>query len=152
MNTILVGPVFQHGARVLARVQNSTTWVLMTIDPTAQQLTLWATLNDTWTQLAVVPHAVSTNAWYHTKLTVIGNLVEGKVWSFGATEPGWEIAASQHIVDGNGQAGLRTTGADVQYSNFQETPITQIAGIVTAQSNGAPIPNATVTLNTVAST
>src|SRR4029077_15564594 len=59
MNTILVDPVFQHGARVLARVQNSTTWVLMTIDPTAQDLTLWATLNNNWTQLAVIPHAVS---------------------------------------------------------------------------------------------
>src|SRR3984893_15832489 len=152
MNTILVGPVFQHGARVLARVQNSTTWVLMTIDPTAQQLTLWATLNDTWTQLAVISHPVSTNAWYHAKLTVIGNLVEGKVWAFGAAEPGWEITSSQHIVNGAGQAGLRTTGAYVQYSNFQETPITQIAGIVTSLASGAPIANATVTLNTGAST
>ena len=152
MNTILVDPVFQHGARVLARVQNSTTWVLMTIDPTAQDLTLWATLNDNWTQLAVIPHSVSTNAWYHTKLTVIGNLVEGKVWAFGATEPGWEITASQHIVNGAGQGGLRTTGAYVQYSNFQETAITQIGGVVTAMSNGAPIANATVTLNTGATT
>ena len=152
MNTILVDPVFQHGARVLARVQNSTTWVLMTIDPTAQDLTLWATLNDNWTQLAVIPHSVSTNAWYHTKLTVIGNLVEGKVWAFGAAEPGWEITASQHIVNGAGQGGLRTTGAYVQYSNFQETAITQIGGVVTAMSNGAPIANATVTLNTGATT
>jgi len=133
-------------------VQNSTTWVLMTIDPTAQDLTLWATLNDNWTQLAVIPHSVSTNAWYHTKLTVIGNLVEGKVWAFGATEPGWEITASQHIVNGAGQGGLRTTGAYVQYSNFQETAITQIGGVVTAMSNGAPIANATVTLNTGATT
>jgi len=152
MNTILVDPVFQHGARILGRVQNSTTWVLMTIDPTAQDLTLWATLNDTWTQLAVIPHAVSTNAWYHTKLAVIGNLVEGKVWAFGAGEPGWEITATQKIVNGTGQAGLRTTGAYVQYSSFQETPITQISGIVTALSNGAPIANATVTLNTGATT
>jgi PKD repeat protein len=148
MNTILVDPVFQHGARILARVQNSTTWILMTIDPTAQDLTLWATLNDNWTQLAVIPHSVSTNAWYHTKLAVIGNLVEGKVWAFGAVEPGWEITASQHIVNGTGQAGLRTTGAYVQYANFQETPITQISGVVTNIATGAPIANATITLNT----
>ncbi len=148
MNTILVDPVFQHGARILARVQNSTTWILMTIDPTAQDLTLWATLNDNWTQLAVIPHSVSTNAWYHTKLSVIGNLVEGKVWAFGASEPGWEITASQHIVNGTGQAGLRTTGAYVQYANFQETPITQISGVVTNVTTGAPIAGATITLNT----
>jgi hypothetical protein len=40
----------------------------------------------------------------------------------------------------------------VQYSNFQETAITQIGGVVTAMSNGAPIANATVTLNTGATT
>jgi hypothetical protein len=152
MKTILVDPVFQHGARVLARVQNSTTWVLMTIDPTAQQLTLWATLNNNWTQLAVAPQQISINAWYHTKLVVSGNLVEGKVWTFGAAEPGWEITASQHIVNGPGQGGLRTTGAYVQYANFQQTPITQVSGVVTSSTNGTTIANATVTLNTGAST
>jgi hypothetical protein len=81
-------------------------------------------------------------------LAVIGNLVEGKVWAFGATEPGWEITASEHIVNGAGQAGLRTTGAYVQYANFQETPITQISGVVTNITTGAPIANATITLNT----
>lgn len=152
MTSILVDPVFQHGARLLARVQNSTTWVLMTIDPTAQDLTLWATLNNNWTQLAVIPHPVSVNAWYHAKLVVAGSLVEGKVWAFGAAEPGWEITATQTIVNGPGQAGLRTTGAYVQYANFVETPITQISGIVANATTGAPIANATVTLNTGAST
>lgn len=143
MNTILVDPVYQHGARVLARVQNSTTWLLMTLDPTAQDLTLWATLNNNWTELAVISQPISINAWYHAKLDVIGNLVEGKVWAFGATEPGWQIAATQQIVNGAGQAGLRTTGAYVQYANFQETPITQVSGIVSSANSGAPIANAT---------
>ncbi len=152
MNTILVDPVYQHGARLLARVQNSTTWVLMTVDPTTQDLELWVALNNNWTELAVVSEPISTKTWYHAKLDVIGNLVEGKVWAFGSTEPGWEITASQHTVNGSGQAGLRTTGAYVQYANFQQTPITQISGIVTSVSSGAPIANATVTLNTGAST
>ena len=152
INSILVDPVFQHGARILARVQNSTTWILMTVDPTAQQLTLWATLNDNWTQLKVVPHAISVNGWYHAKLLVTGNQVQGKVWAFGGPEPGWEISATQSIVNGAGQAGLRTTGAYVQYANFVETPITQIAGVVTNASTGAPIANATVSLNTGATT
>src|SRR5258708_35055533 len=100
MNTIRVDPVFQHGARILARVQNSTTWIVMTIDPTAQDLTLCATLNDNWTQLAAIPHSVSTNAWYHTKLSVIGNPVDGQDWAFSAPEPGSEITASEHICNG----------------------------------------------------
>jgi len=152
MNTILSDPVFQHGARLLARVQNSTTWVLMTIDPTGQDLTLWATLNDNWTQLAVLSIPISTNTWYHAKLDVTGNLVQGKVWAFGATEPGWQITATQQIVNGTGQAGLRTTGAYVQYANFTQTPITQLSGTVTNVNTGLPISNATVTLNTGAST
>jgi len=36
----------------------------------------------------------------------------------------------------------------VQYANFQETPITQVSGVVTNVTTGAPIANATITLNT----
>ena len=152
MTSILVDPVYQHGARVLARVQNSTTWLLMTVDPTAQDLTLWATLNNNWTQLAVISQPISVNAWYHAKLDVVGNLVEGKVWAFGAAEPGWQISATQQIVNGAGQAGLRTTGAYVEYANFEQSAITQVSGVVTRAGSGAPIANASVTLNTGAST
>lgn len=147
MNTILVDPVFQHGSRLLARVQNSTTWILMSINPTAQDLELWATLNDNWTLLVTTPMSISTNSWYHAKLAVIDNTVEGKIWSFGSAEPGWQISATQHIVNGAGQGGLRTTGAYVQYANFRQTAITQIAGVVTSASNGTPIAGATVSLS-----
>jgi hypothetical protein len=147
MNTILVDPVFQHGARVLARVQNSTTWVLMSINPTAQDLEIWVTLNNNWTELAMVSQPISTNGWYHTKLSVVGSSVQGKIWAFGTAEPGWLISATQHIVNGPGQGGLRTTGAYVQYANFQQVAVTQIAGVVTSISTGAPIAGATVSLS-----
>ena len=152
MNTILVDPVFQHGARILTRVQNSTTWALMAIDPTAQDLELWVTVNNNWTELTAVSQPSSTNVWYHVKFATIGNLMEGKMWAFGTAEPGWQITATQKQLTGAGQGGLRTTGAYVQYANFQQVPVTQISGVVTSQSSGAPIANATVTLNNGAST
>ena len=148
MNTILVDPVYQHGARILTRVQNSTTWALMSINPTAQDLELWIAVNNNWTELVAVSQPVATNVWYHAKLATIGSLVEGKVWAFGAAEPGWQVTATQNLLAGAGQGGLRTTGAYVQYANFQQVPVTQISGTVTRQSNGSPIANATVTLNT----
>ena len=152
MNTILVDPVFQHGARILTRVQNSTTWALLAIDPTAQDLELWVAVNNNWTELTAVPQPSSTNVWYHVKFATIGNLMEGKVWAFGTAEPGWQITAIQKLLPGAGQGGLRTTGAYVQYANFQQAPVTQITGVVTSQSNGAPIANATVSLNNGATT
>ena len=152
MNTILVDPVYQHGARLLARVQNSTTWVLLAINPTAQDLELWVALNNNWTELSFVAQPLSTNAWYHAKLAVTGDSVQGKIWLFGATEPGWQITANQHIVNGTGQGGLRTTGAYTQYANFQQAPTTQISGTITSLASGLPIANATVTLSSGGST
>ncbi len=146
ITSYLVDPNFQHGARVLARVQNSTTWVLMTVNPNAQDLELWATLNNSWTLLTAVSQPISTNAWYHVKLDVIGTLAQGKIWAFGATEPGWLISATQTAVSGTGQGGVRTTGAYVQYANFMQSPITQISGTVTSSSTGAPVANATVSV------
>ncbi len=152
MSTILVDPVYQHGARLLARVQNSTTWVLMSINPTAQDLELWVAVNNNWTELVAISQPVATNVWYHAKLATIGSLVEGKIWQFGTAEPGWQITATQKLLTGGGQGGLRTTGAYAQYANFQQVPVTQISGIVTSQSTSAPIVNATVTLSNGATT
>ncbi len=152
MTTILVDPVYQHGARLLTRVQNSTTWALLSINPTAQDLEIWIAVNNNWTELIAVSQPISTNVWYHAKLATIGKTVQGKVWAFGTAEPGWQISATQTLLSGAGQGGLRTTGAYVQYANFQQTPVTQISGVVTSQASGAPIANATVTLNTGAST
>jgi hypothetical protein len=108
------------------------------------------TVPSTWTQLATVCQTVSTGTLYHAKLDVVGNLIEGKVWASGTIEPGWQISATQtspNQITGPGVSGTRTTGSYVDWANFQEAPITQISGQVTAASNGTPIVGATVTLS-----
>ncbi len=160
---VVSDPTFQHGARLMARVQASSDWLLMTIDPPNGSnpcacpngdLTLWVVSNNgnTWTRLAALSQTVSTGIWYHAKIDVIGSLVEGKVWAVGSSEPAWQITAVQTALFGTGQAGTRTTGAFVNWSNFRQTPITQISGTVTSSASGSPIAGATVTLNTGAST
>jgi len=166
ITTVLTDSGYQHGPRLLARVQSSgAAWngIVMTIDPpngsnptppgsstpcTSGDLALWVTIpSSSWTKLAMVCQTVSTSTWYHAKLDVIGNLVEAKAWASGTTEPGWQISAAQTLLSGPGQAGTRTTGSYVDWADFQEAPITQISGQVTASSNGTPISGATVTLS-----
>jgi hypothetical protein len=79
-------------------------------------------------------------------LDVIGDLVEGEVWT-GSSAPGWQISATQSKLLGAGEAGTRTTGSYVDWANFQEVPITQISGQVTSAATGVPIPGASVTLS-----
>jgi hypothetical protein len=122
MTSVLVDPNFQHGVRLLARVQNSTTWVLMSVNPTAGDLELWVVLNNNWTFLGSASVPISTNGWYHAKLDVVGTGVQGKAWGFGTTEPGWQVSATQKVVTGSGQAGVRATGAYVDVANFAQTP------------------------------
>jgi PKD repeat protein len=158
---LLADPKYQHGPRLLARVQVSgSSWnaIVMTIDPpdgsnstcTAGDLALWVTVPSTWTELATVCQTVSTGTLYHAKLDVVGNLIEGKVWASGTAEPGWQISATQtspNQILGPGLSGTRTTGSYVDWSAFAEAPITQITGQVTAASNSVPIKGATVTLS-----
>jgi hypothetical protein len=132
----------------------------MTIDPPNGSnpsnpngdLSLWVAVNNSWTLLAMVPQPVSTGVWYHAKIDLIGSLVEGKVWPSGTAEPAWQITGTQTALPGAGQAGTRTTGAYVNWANFQQTPITQIIGTVTSTSNGAVIPGASVRLSSGAGT
>ncbi len=160
MTTVLPDPTFQHGGRLLARVQGATTWIVMTIDPPNGSnpsypngdLSLSVVINNSWTELAIVAQTVSTNTSYHAKLDVVGSLVMGKVWAAGTAEPGWQISGTQTALLGAGQAGTRTTGAYVGWANFMQKPITQIAGVITDASSGSPVPHATVTLNTGATT
>jgi hypothetical protein len=160
MTTVVSDPTFQHGGRLLARVQSATTFIVMTLDPPNGSTTttfpngdvaLWVAVNNSWTLLAMLPQALSKSTWYHAKLDVAGNLVMGKVWVDGSTEPGWLITATQTALPGAGQAGTRTTGAYVNWANFAQRPITRIAGTITDSSTGSPIANATVRLATGAS-
>jgi PKD repeat protein len=160
MTTVLSDPTFQHGGRLMARVQNSTTWIQMTLDPPNGSnpanpngdLTISVVVNNSWTQVAIVPQALSTNTWYHAKLDVVGSMVVGKVWAFGSAEPGWLISANQTTLPGAGQAGTRTTGAYVNWASFMQKPITQISGVITDAATGSAIAQATVALNTGATT
>ena len=164
--SVLPDASFQHGPRLLARVQgSSTSWnaVIMTIDPpdrsnpippgstqacTSGDISLWVTLpSSTWTELAMVCQTITTGTTYHAALNVVGTLVEGNVWTGSTAPSGWQISANQTLLQGAGQAGTRTTGSYVDYANFAQTPITQISGAVIDSSSGAPITDATVTIN-----
>ncbi|HEV3103923.1 MAG TPA: PKD domain-containing protein [Candidatus Dormibacteraeota bacterium] len=141
------------GIRVLGRVQASETWVVLAINPASSNLQLWAANNNVWTLLTSIGGIpVSQNIWYHAKLDVIGQKLLGKVWAFGTSEPGWQIAGTQTIVTGTGVAGLRFAGSDGYVTNFLEKPITQIAGTVSDSATGGPVSNASVSLSNGAST
>jgi len=164
ISTVLHDTSYQHGARLLARVQgSSTSWnaVVMTIDPpdgsnpippgssqacTAGDISLWVTIPSSWTELAMVCQTITPGTTYHAMLDVIGDLVEGQVWT-GSSAPGWQISATQSKLLGAGEAGTRTTGSYVDWANFQEVPITQISGQVTSAASGLPIAGASVTLS-----
>jgi Carboxypeptidase regulatory-like domain len=126
MTTVLNDAQHDHGSRLMARVQNPTTFVLMTIDgPNAAdpmnpagELTLWVAVNNGWTKLATFADPLSIGTWYHAKLDVVGTSVQGKLWARGAAEPNWQISAIQTRLTTAGQAGVRTTGAFVDYANF----------------------------------
>jgi len=164
ISTVLHDTSYQHGPRLLARVQgSSTSWnaVVMTIDPpdgsnpippgssqacTAGDVSLWVTIPSSWTELAMVCETIAPGTTYHAMLDVIGDLVEGQVWT-GSSAPGWQISATQSKLLGAGEAGTRTTGSYVDWANFQEVPITQISGQVTSAASGLPIAGASVTLS-----
>jgi hypothetical protein len=140
------------GARLLGRVQGLNSWLVFTVDPSSSKVTLWTAKNNQWTQLASAAVATSLNTWYHLKLDVIGTRMTGKVWALGATEPGWQVSATQTAVTGTGVGGLRCAGGTMLFRNFMETAITQVSGTVTAASTGAPIAGAPVSLSNGATT
>jgi hypothetical protein len=139
---------FQHGGRVLARVQGSDQWIVLTLNPSNSTLTIWVDANGNWAQIGSVAHAFSTNAWYHTKIDVIGSNAYGKAWAFGSAEPAWQVSGIQSSITSPGVGGLRVGAADVYFASYLETPITEIAGKVTNAGTGAALAGVTVSLNT----
>src|SRR6202011_2578652 len=99
-----------------------------------------------------VAHAFSINAWYHAKIDVIGTGVYGKAWSFGSTEPAWQLTGAQSAIMSAGVGGIRAAAADLYVANFLEIPITQISGKVTDAGTGTSLAGATVSLSTGATT
>jgi hypothetical protein len=135
------------GTRVLARVVGNDTWVLFAINQSSSSLALWTTSGSAWTQFATVSNIpISTMAWYHAKVDVIGSTVSAKVWQFGTAEPGWQITGTQTTVNAAGVGGLRNAIADTVYQSFQEVAITRVVGTVTDASTGQPIVGAMVSV------
>lgn len=125
MAQVLVDPYYQHGARILSRVQNGgSDWILIAINPTQGKIAIWTTHSGVWRQLASTPVAVSTNTWYHAKVDIVGSTVSVKIWDFNSAEPGWLITTSnQTDLAGPGQSGIRAAAADVYFSNVKITQI-----------------------------
>src|SRR5205807_905682 len=147
MTNVAFDPSFQHGARLLARVQGNDSWLVMAINPTNGTLQLWSDSHGNWNQFGNAGAALNQNTWYHAKLDVIGNTVSGKVWPFGSPEPGWQITGTQNTITAAGQAGLRTTVSDTFYQNFRAVALTGITGQVVDSATGQPVPGATVALS-----
>jgi hypothetical protein len=147
MANVVQDPNFQHGGRLLARVQGSDAWIVMALNPSNGTLTIWVDSSGNWTQLGSAPASFLTNTWYHAKLDVIGTGVYGKAWVFGSSEPAWQVTGSQSSIMSPGVGGLRVGAADVYFANYLERPISQIAGKVTNAGTGAGLAGVSVTLS-----
>ena len=152
MVSVVQDPSFQHGARLLARVQGSDSWIVMALNPSNSTLTLWVDKQGNWTQIGGVTQAFQVNVWYHAKIDVIANNVYGKAWVVGQPEPGWQVSGTQTSIMTPGVGGFRTGAADAYFANYMETPITQISGKVTNASTGTGMAGVTVTLSSGATT
>ncbi len=152
MVNVLSDPNYQHGGRLLARVQGSDSWIVLTLNPSNDTLTIWVDAGGNWTQIGAASLALHPNVWYHAKIDVIGSLAYGKAWPFGSAEPAWQVSGAQSAIMAAGVGGLRVGAADVYFANYAETPITQISGKVTDAATGAAIAGATVTLSNGAGT
>jgi len=152
MVAVLSDPNFQHGGRLLARVQGSDSWIVLALNTSADTVTIWVDNGGNWSQIASAGLALHPNVWYHAKLDVIGTNVYGKAWAFGSAEPAWQVSASQSAIMAPGVGGLRVGAADVYFANYTETPITQISGNVTDVSTGSPLAGVTVSLSNGATT
>ena len=152
MVNVVQDPSFQHGGRVLARVQRSDSWIVLTLNPSNSTMTLWVDDAGNWNQIGGVTMSFSINVWYHAKVDVIASTVLGKAWVFGTSEPGWQVSGTQAAITVPGVAGLRCGAADVYFANFNESPITQVSGAVTDASTSSRVAGATVSLSNGATT
>src|SRR5260370_23803690 len=90
MITVVQDPSYQHGPRLLARVQDSTTWIELAVNEVNGTLALWVSDRNNWTELTEASLATTPNQWYHAKLWVWQNQVNAKVWAYGTAEPNWQ--------------------------------------------------------------
>ena len=144
--TVLSDPVYQHGGRLLTRVQGPDIWLTLALNPSNDTVTLWIDNGGNWTQIASASLVLHPGTWYHAKLDAVGTTVQGKAWAIGSAEPTWQVTATQSTLMASGVGGLRVGAADVYFANYSESPITQISGTVTAASSGAALAGATLTL------
>ncbi len=114
---------FQHGARLLGRIMDGHHFINFAINYATSTLQLWVNNNENWYMMKQVkaPKFV-TGQWYHAKLLTIGDTSYGKVWVFGAQEPGWQISGSQKSLK-SGMGGVRSTFCKVYWSNFKSQAV-----------------------------
>ncbi len=147
MVNVVQDPSFQHGGRLLARVEGSDSWIVLALNPSNSTLTIWIDNSSNWAQIGGMSMRLLTNTWYHAKVDVIASNVYGKAWAFGSAEPGWQVSATQSAITRSGVGGLRCGAADVYFANYTETPITQISGTVTNAGTGTGLAGVTVSLS-----
>ena len=134
---------YQHGARLLGRVQDGNNFIDFAINYATSTLQIWVNSNNNWTMMSQVNvPAFKTNQWYHAQLLTVGNMSYGKVWAYGAADPGWQISGSQNSLS-TGAGGNRSTYCDINWANYSYQAVTTITGVVT-NTSGSAIAGATV--------
>ncbi len=135
---------YQHGARLLGRVQDGNNFIDFAINYATSTLQIWVNKGNNWTMMSQVSvPAFKTNQWYHARLLTVGTMSYGKVWAYNTAEPGWMISGSQTLLT-TGSGGARSTFCDINWANFSVQGVTAISGVV-INTSGAAIAGATVT-------
>jgi carboxypeptidase family protein len=134
---------YQHGPRLLGRVQDGHNFIDFAINYATSTLQIWVNKGENWTMMKQVSvPAFKTNQWYHARLLTVGSMSYGKVWAYNTPEPGWMISGSQTLLT-TGSGGVRSTFADIYWANYSTQAVTTIVGVVSNSSGGA-IAGATV--------
>lgn len=58
--------------------------------------------------IASITQAQALNTWYVARFKITGNVLQGKVWVKGASEPAWQITATDNAI-ATGYVGVRST-------------------------------------------
>jgi hypothetical protein len=134
---------FQHGARLLGRVQDGHNFIDFAINYATSTLQIWVNSGENWTLMNQVNvPAFQTGQWYHAQLLTVGTMSYGKVWAYNAADPGWQISGSQTSLS-SGSGGVRSTYCDINWANISVQAVTTITGTV-KNTSGSAISGATV--------
>jgi hypothetical protein len=134
---------YQHGARLLGRIQDGNNFIDFAINYATSTLQIWSNKNNNWVMLSQVSvPAFKTGQWYHSKLLTVGTMSYGKAWAYNTAEPGWQISGSQTVLT-TGSGGIRSTYCYINWSNFSLQAVTTITGVV-KNTSGTAISGATV--------